>query len=158
MTKTLAHRGPDGEGYFSDGGLGLGHRRLAILDLTAAADQPMTTPDGRYTLVYNGEVYNFREIRKELEQLGHSFRSTGDTEVVLHALAEWGSEALSRFNGMFAFAFWDNKHRTLLLARDRYGIKPLYYKPLGKTLLFGSEVKALLAHPSHPQRARAAFG
>ena len=148
MTKTLAHRGPDGEGYFSDGGLGLGHRRLAILDLTAAADQPMTTPDGRYTLVYNGEVYNFREIRKELEQLGHSFRSTGDTEVVLHALAEWGSEALSRFNGMFAFAFWDNKHRTLLLARDRYGIKPLYYKPLGKTLLFGSEVKALLAHPS----------
>lgn len=148
MTEAIAHRGPDGEGFFVDGGLGLGHRRLAILDLTAAADQPMTTPDGRYTLVYNGEVYNFRELRKELEKLGHRFRSTGDTEVVLYALAEWGEGALARFNGMFAFAFWDNKHRTLLLARDRYGTKPLYYARHGQILLFGSEVKALLAHPS----------
>jgi asparagine synthase (glutamine-hydrolysing) len=148
MTEAIAHRGPDGEGFFTDGGLGLGHRRLAILDLTSTAEQPMTTPDGQYTLIYNGEVYNFLEIRKELEELGHFFRSTGDTEVVLHALAEWGGEALTRFNGMFALALWDKKHRTLLLARDRYGTKPLYYIHLGKTLLFGSEVKALLAHPA----------
>lgn len=148
MTEALAHRGPDGDGDFIDGGLGLGHRRLAILDLTAAASQPMSTPDGRYTLVYNGEVYNFRELRRELEMLGRRFRSTGDAEVVLHALAEWGVDAVERFNGMFAVAFWDRDRRTLLLARDRYGIKPLYYTQAGDTFLFGSEVKALLAHPA----------
>lgn len=148
MADAIAHRGPDGEGYFTDGGLGLGHRRLAVLDLTAAAEQPMTAPDGRCVITYNGEVYNFPELRVELEGLGHSFRSHGDTEIVLHALAEWGKNAIRRFNGMFALALWDRKRRTLLLARDRYGIKPLYFIRRGKTLLFGSEVKAILAHPA----------
>lgn len=149
MTDAIAHRGPDGEGWFTDGPLGVGHRRLAVIDRTNAADQPMSTPDGRYVLSYNGEVYNFRELRPELEALGVRFKSHGDTEVVLHALAFWGREALSRFNGMFALAFWDRDERTLLLARDRYGIKPMYYLELGTTFLFGSEIKALLAHPGY---------
>ena len=149
MTDAIAHRGPDGEGWFIDGPFGLGHRRLAVIDRSEAAHQPMTTPDGRYVLSYNGEVYNFRELRLELEALGARFRSHGDTEVVLHALALWGGEALSRFNGMFALAFWDRDERRLLLARDRYGIKPLYYLKLGNTFLFGSEIKALLAHPGY---------
>lgn len=148
MTDAIAHRGPDGEGYYTDGGLGFGHRRLAILDLSPAAEQPMATPDDRFVITYNGEVYNFPELRVELEGLGHRFRSHGDTEVVLHALAEWGTKAIRRFNGMFALALWDRARRTLLLARDRYGIKPLYYMRRGKTLLFGSEVKAILAHPA----------
>ena len=146
MTDAVAHRGPDGEGFFTDGPLGLGHRRLAILDLTPAGHQPMATPDGRYVISYNGEVYNFQELRKELEALGHAFCSRSDTEVVLHALAEWDLAALDRFNGMFAFALWDTRDRRLLLARDRYGVKPLYYTVVGQTLLFGSEIKAILAH------------
>ena len=149
MTDAIAHRGPDGEGWFSDGPLGFGHRRLAVIDRSAAADQPMATADGRYVLSYNGEVYNFRELRAELEALGMRFHSHGDTEVVLHALALWGREALSRFNGMFALALWDRDERRLLLARDRYGIKPMYYLRLGDTFLFGSEIKALLAHPGY---------
>jgi asparagine synthase (glutamine-hydrolysing) len=149
MTDAIAHRGPDGEGWFSDGPLGFGHRRLAVIDRSAAADQPMTTADGRYVLSYNGEVYNFRELRAELETLGVRFHSHGDTEVVLHALALWGREALPRFNGMFALALWDRDERRLLLARDRYGIKPMYYLRLGDTFLFGSEIKALLAHPGY---------
>ena len=147
MTDTLVHRGRDGEGIALDGGLGLGHRRLAVLDLTDKAAQPMAAADGNFLLNYNGEVYNFRELRKELESAGHVFRSSGDTEVVLHALMEWGTDALTRFNGMFALAFWNKTERRLLLARDRYGVKPLYYARVGGALLFGSEVKALLAHP-----------
>ena len=149
MTDAIAHRGPDGEGWFSDGPLGFGHRRLAVIDRSDAAQQPMITPDGRYVLSYNGEVYNFRELRLELETLGVRFRSHGDTEVVLHALAAWGREALSRFNGMFALAFWDCDEQRLLLARDRYGIKPMYHLELGDTFVFGSEIKALLAHPGY---------
>lgn len=146
MAAAIAHRGPDGEGFFADGPLGLVHRRLSIIDLSAAGHQPMATPDGRYVLSYNGEVYNFQELRIELEAKGRQFRSRTDSEVVLHALAEWGEQALLRFNGMFALALWDRREKSLLLARDRYGIKPLYYTIFGNTVLFGSEVKALLAH------------
>lgn len=148
MTDAVAHRGPDGEGYYVDGSLGLGHRRLAIIDPSPAGHQPMTTSDGRFVLVYNGELYNFQELRLELEALGWRFRSRTDSEVVLYALAQWGVEALPRFNGMFALALWDKVERKLLLARDRYGIKPLYYARCGQTLLFGSEIKAMLAHPA----------
>ncbi len=148
MTDAIAHRGPDGEGFYSDGAAGLGHRRLAIIDLTPAGRQPMVTPDGRYALSYNGEIYNFRELRAELEALGHRFHSRSDSEVLLHALAEWGREVLPRLNGMFAFALWDKRERRLLLARDRYGVKPLYYARCGEALLFGSEVKAFLGHPA----------
>lgn len=147
MARALAHRGPDGEGVYTDKLVGLGHRRLAILDLTPSGHQPMLTSDGRFALTYNGEVYNYQELRAELQALGHSFRSTGDAEVVLHAYAEWGSACVERLNGMFAFGVWDRAEQTLFLARDRYGIKPLYVAWAGETLLFGSEVKALLAHP-----------
>lgn len=149
MTDAIAHRGPDGEGMFVEGAAGLGHRRLAIIDPSPAGHQPMLTPDGRYALTYNGEIYNFQELRAELEALGHQFRSRTDTEVLLQAWAEWGHESLKRFNGMFAFAIWDKLERCLYLARDRYGIKPLYYAFCGNTLLFGSEIKAILTHPAY---------
>ena len=149
MTDAIAHRGPDGEGHFVDGAVGLGHRRLAILDLSERGRQPMLTADDRFVISYNGEVYNFRELRRELESVGCRFRSNTDTEVVLNAYAHWGREALDRFNGMFAFAVWDRKKRELFLARDRYGIKPLYYTLQGDTFLFASEVKAILTHPAY---------
>ncbi len=147
MTDALAHRGPDGKGVYLDSHIGLGHRRLAIIDLSEAGHQPMATGDGTYILSYNGEVYNFREIRRELEGLGHRFRSKTDSEVVLAAYVQWGAECLHRFNGMFAFAIYDRKRRELFIARDRYGIKPLYYAFQGSWFLFGSEQKAILAHP-----------
>jgi asparagine synthase (glutamine-hydrolysing) len=145
MTDALAHRGPDGEGSFVDGAVALGHRRLAIIDLSSDGHQPMTSDDGRFVFTYNGEVYNFNELRAQLQARGRRFHSRTDSEVVLHALAEWGTDAIARFNGMFAFALWDRRKQSLLLARDRYGIKPLYYACTGNTLVFGSEVKALLA-------------
>lgn len=149
MTDAIAHRGPDGEGFYLDSFLALGHRRLAIIDLSPAGHQPMLTPDGRYTVVYNGEVYNFQELRGELQALGHHFHSRTDTEVIVHAYQQWGEGALDRFNGMFAFAIWDKERQELFLARDRYGIKPLYYALCGSTFLFGSEIKAILAHPAY---------
>ena len=148
MTDAIAHRGPDGEGFFVDSFIGLGHRRLAIIDLSSAGHQPMQSRDGRYVLSYNGEVYNYQELRVELESLGYQFRSTSDTEVVLYAWSEWEEKALDRFNGMFAFAVWDKQECELTLVRDRYGIKPLYYARLGEKLLFGSEVKAIMEHPA----------
>ncbi len=148
MTDAIAYRGPDGEGFYVDSFLGLGHRRLAIIDLSPAGHQPMSTPDGQFTLVYNGEVYNFRELRQELESLGHAFRSRSDTEVVLQAYVQWGSDCIRRFNGMFALALWDKTRQELFLARDRYGIKPLYYTFRGQTFLFASEQKAILTHPA----------
>ena len=147
MTDAIRHRGPDGEGQYTDGPLGLGHRRLAILDLSSAGHQPMTSGDGRYVISYNGEIYNFVELRTELEATGVQFHSRTDTEVVLAAWAQWGEASLRRFNGMFAFALWDRRERELVLARDRYGIKPLYYGQFGRTVVFGSEIKAILAHP-----------
>lgn len=147
MTDAIAHRGPDGEGHWIEGNVGLGHRRLAIIDLSPAGHQPIASVSQRYVMTYNGEVYNFRELRTELESLGYQFRSRTDTEVVLNALIAWGVKALERFNGMFGLALWDRQEQTLLLARDRYGIKPLYYAFQGQTLAFGSEQKAILAMP-----------
>jgi len=147
MTARLAHRGPDGEGFYTEGAVGFGHRRLAIIDLSAAAHQPMQTPDGRFVLTYNGEIYNFQELRAELEALGHRFRSRTDSEVLLYALAQWGEAAIPRLNGMFAFALYDRTANEVLLVRDRFGVKPLYYAELGATVIFASEIKALLAHP-----------
>ncbi len=155
MTDLVAHRGPDDHGTHVDGALGLGHRRLSIIDLSTAGHQPMATPDGRYVLSYNGEVYNFLELRTELEAAGFKFRSRTDSEVVLYALAHWGLAAVARFNGMFALALWDAQERTLHLARDRYGIKPLYYGRAGNSLLFASEVKAFLAHPEFAAKVSA---
>ena len=147
MMDAIAHRGPDGEGQWIEGNVGIGHRRLAIIDLSPAGNQPMITGDHRYVLSYNGEIYNYREIRTELEALGYWFRSQTDSEVVLNALAHWGPDALLKFNGMFGLALWDRKEKTLLLARDRYGIKPLYYAWQGQCFAFGSEQKAITAQP-----------
>ncbi len=147
MTDVIAHRGPDGEGQFIDRNIGLGHRRLAILDLSEKAAQPMVSRDNRYAITYNGEVYNFKKIRKTLEREGYCFVSDSDTEVVLHAFSFWGVDCIHQFNGMFAFAIWDKKTRSLFLARDRYGIKPLYYIRKGDVFLFASEIKSILEHP-----------
>lgn len=147
MTGAISHRGPDGEGFYTDGCLGFGHRRLAIIDLTAAGHQPMMTPDGNYVITYNGEIYNFQELRVELEAKGYQFHSRTDTEVLLYAYAEWGVKALDRLNGMFAFAVWDKRAQELFLARDRYGIKPVYYTWSANRFVFASEIKAILQHP-----------
>ena len=148
MTDAISHRGPDGEGQWIEGNVGIGHRRLAIIDLSPAGHQPMITRDHRYVLSYNGEIYNYREIRSELEALGYWFRSQTDSEVVLNALSHWGPDGLLKFNGMFGLALWDRKEQTLLLARDRYGIKPLYYARQGQYFAFGSEQKAVTAQPT----------
>jgi asparagine synthase (glutamine-hydrolysing) len=148
MTQAIAHRGPNGEGHYVSGPIGFGHRRLSIIDLSDAGAQPMANEDGRLRLIFNGEIYNFQELRRELETCGHVFRSRTDCEVVLHAYEEWGEAAIARFNGMFAFALWDQPNRRVWLARDRYGIKPLYYTRQSRAFLFGSEIKALLQHPA----------
>jgi asparagine synthase (glutamine-hydrolysing) len=162
MTSTLAHRGPDDSDCWVDpeAGLALGHRRLSIIDLSAAGRQPMASACGRYVITYNGEIYNFPALRADLEQHGHSFRGHSDTEVLLAALVQWGvADALGRLNGMFAFALWDRERRRLTLARDRAGKKPLYYGWSGDSFLFGSELKALRAHPDFaPEIDRDALG
>ena len=152
MTDAISHRGPDGEGHWVEENIGLGHRRLAIIDPSPAGRQPMISSDQRYILTYNGEIYNFKELRTELEAKGYWFRSKTDSEVVLYSLAEWGRDALIRFNGMFALAFWDRKKKALLLARDRYGIKPLYYFVDNKSVFFGSEQKSILEQPSFDRK------
>ncbi len=147
MADTLAHRGPDGSGVWTAPGVGLGHRRLAIIDV-AGSPQPMATEDGRLTLTFNGEIYNFAEVRAELEGLGHVFTTHGDTEVILRGWRQWGAEVLPRLNGMFAFAIYDAAAGALFLARDRLGVKPLHYAELSDgSLIFASELKGLLAHP-----------
>jgi asparagine synthase (glutamine-hydrolysing) len=151
MDAVQSHRGPDGSGVFeaAAAAAALGHVRLAILDLSDLAAQPMHSPDGRYVLVYNGEIYNFLALRDDLRKQGHTFSSSGDTEVLLRGLQEFGEAFLERLNGMFALALWDRQERRLLLARDQLGIKPLYYTELeGGALLFASEIKALLLHPA----------
>jgi asparagine synthase (glutamine-hydrolysing) len=152
MTGAIAHRGPDAEGHWIEDNVGLGHRRLSIIDLSVAGYQPMVSADHRFWLSYNGEVYNYRELRVELEAKGYWFRSQTDSEVVLNALSEWGPKALDKFNGMFALALWDRKERTLFLARDRYGVKPLYYSQQSNIFAFGSEQKAILAMPDFKRK------
>lgn len=156
MGATIAHRGPDGHGAWVDGPAGLVHRRLAIIDLSDQARQPMTDESGNLVIVYNGEVYNYQALRVELEAAGHRFHSTSDTEVVLCAFKEWGAKAVGRFNGMFAFAVWDRRRREMFLARDRFGVKPLYYCHDGAQLIFASEIKAILAHPAVHRRVNLA--
>ncbi len=150
MNESQFHRGPDEGGLHVEPGLGLGHRRLSIIDLCHGR-QPMHTADGNVVVVYNGEVYNFRELRRELEAAGHAFRTTSDTEVILAAWQAWGEGCVDRFRGMFAFAVWDRTRETLFLARDRLGIKPLFYTALPDgQVLFASELKALRCHPQCP--------
>jgi asparagine synthase (glutamine-hydrolysing) len=147
FTDSLAHRGPDGRGTFIDGKLGLGHRRLAILDPSAAGKCPMSyggKDNKRYWITYNGEIYNFLELRNELKVLGYEFKTETDTEVILASYAHWGKDCLIRFNGMWAFAIWDTAERKLFIARDRYGIKPLYYSSTSDHFVFASEMKAFL--------------
>src|SRR5258705_2229775 len=150
MADSLAHRGPDDRGSWvdSNAGVALGHRRLSVLDLSPLGRQPVESGCGRYGIVFNGEIYNFRSLRGELEAHGHPFRSRSDTEVILAAITQWGvRDALPRLNGMFAFAVWDHQDRALYLARDRFGEKPLYYGWFDRTLVFASELQALRAHP-----------
>jgi asparagine synthase (glutamine-hydrolysing) len=146
MTDAVAHRGPDGMGIHQEPGLALGHRRLSIIDL-AGGSQPMQTPDGALVIVFNGEIYNFPELRAELEELGATFRTRSDTEVLLHGWRHWNTGMLDKLRGMFAFALWDARAETLVLARDKFGKKPLHYALANGTLVFGSEIKSLLCHP-----------
>lgn len=155
MTDALAHRGPNGRGLFHEPGLAFGHRRLSVIDPTSGGAQPMRHTARNLVIVFNGEIYNFRELRRELENLGHRFQTQCDTEVILVAYAEWGTAAVDRFNGIFAFALWDAPRQRLWLARDRLGVKPLYYTTQGGLLRFGSEVKAILADPSFLRRPNA---
>ena len=154
MCAAFAARGPDDAGLHLDGvpadglHIGLGHRRLSIIDLSSAARQPMANEDGTIRLTYNGEIYNYKALRRELEAKGHRFRSDSDTEVVVHLYEEEGVEAVRRLNGMFAFGLWDERRRRLWLCRDRIGIKPLVYSWDGGRLLFASEIRALLTDPS----------
>ena len=144
MRDVITHRGPDEAGLYCDGHAALAHRRLSIVDLSTG-QQPLANEDGQVRVIFNGEIYNHGDIRRELEQLGHRYRTKSDTETIVHAYEQWGDDAVDRFRGMFAFAIWDARRRRLLLVRDRLGIKPLYWAKAGSTLLFGSEVKALLA-------------
>jgi asparagine synthase (glutamine-hydrolysing) len=149
MADAVRHRGPDAAGAWADAeaGIAFGHRRLSIVDLSDAGAQPMASASGRFVLSYNGEIYNAPDVARDLTTRGHRFRGHSDTEVLVEAIDEWGvTDALTRMNGMFAFAVWDARHRCLSLARDRMGEKPLYYGWFGSLLLFGSELKALRAH------------
>lgn len=152
MSACLHHRGPDDEGCFRDGSIGLAFRRLAILDCSPAGHQPMIGPDNTTVLIFNGEIYNFCTLRDELATRGHHFRSASDTEVLLAAYAEWGIDCLNKLSGMWAFAIWDARRQRLFCARDRFGIKPLYYHRTAERLIFASEIKALFADPTTPNR------
>ena len=153
MRETMRHRGPDDAGVYlsPDGILGLGHRRLSIIDLSPAGRQPMCNEDGTVWLTFNGEIYNHRDLRKELEARGHQFRSSTDTETVIHLYEEWGIECVHHLQGMFAFGIWDSNKRNIFLARDRIGIKPLYYAWHDGCFFFASEIKALLSYPGFPR-------
>jgi len=154
MSDVISHRGPDDSGHYFDdaGGLGLGFRRLSIIDLSSAGHQPMSNEDGTIWIVFNGEIYNFAELRARLKQTGHTFKSRADTETVIHGYEEWGTEVVERLRGMFGFALWDQKRKRLFLARDRIGVKPLFYFRDDHQLIFGSEIKAILAAPGVPRQ------
>ena len=149
----LSYRGPDDSGFFYEksSGVGLAHRRLSVIDLSMTGHQPMYSQDSRAVIVFNGEIYNFKSIRSQLEQFGYHFKSESDTEVILNAYLHWGTACLDHFVGMFAFAIWDSLKKALFLARDRLGIKPLYYYLNGDTFLFGSELSALMAFRGYPR-------
>ncbi len=149
MGEAIAHRGPDGSGIWMEDGIGFAHRRLAILDPSERGKQPMTSRDGNWTIVFNGCIYNYKELKKELEGKGHQFHSTSDTEVLVEGLSAYGPSFFERLNGMFAVGAWNSEEKALYLSRDRYGVKPLYYWFSGKTLVFGSEIKVILAHPKY---------
>src|SRR5438876_8603696 len=155
MLRALKHRGPDDDGLHVEPGIGLGSTRLAIIDLDTG-DQPIANADGSACIVFNGEVYNFRDLRSTLQAQGHAFRTRSDTEVVLKSYEEWGDECVERLRGMFAFALWDRRRRRLLLARDRVGIKPLYLTRAGGALVCASEIKALFAFPGVARSVRTA--
>jgi asparagine synthase (glutamine-hydrolysing) len=150
MCEVIRHRGPDDEGVLVEDGVAIGMRRLSIIDLSTG-HQPIHNEDETVWIVFNGEIYNFRELRQTLERAGHRFYTGTDTEVIVHAYEEWGSRAIGRLRGMFGLAVWDRRRRTLLLARDRIGIKPLHYTTSGGRLYFGSEIKSLLAAPDVPR-------
>jgi asparagine synthase (glutamine-hydrolysing) len=150
MTTAVTHRGPDADGFYVGAGIGLGHRRLSIIDL-ATGDQPLANEDQTIWVVFNGEIYNFADIRVDLERAGHRFRTHSDTEVIVHAYEEWGARAVERFRGMFAFALWDEPRRRLVLVRDRVGIKPLYYSVTASGVTFGSEIKSIVEDPEVPR-------
>lgn len=154
MTDLLAHRGPDGEGHLTldEGHVFLGHRRLAVIDLSENAKQPMQSRDKRFSITYNGEIYNYRELKKELELLGYHFDTKSDTEVLLKTYEAWGVEGIRKLNGIFAFAIWDDCKKELIMVRDRYGTKPLYYAKISDQLVFASEYKAILAHPDFQRK------
>jgi asparagine synthase (glutamine-hydrolysing) len=151
MCGTIVHRGPDDEGIFVDGAVGLGMRRLSIIDV-AGGHQPIQNEDGTVRVVFNGEIYNYRNLRSELQRAGHQFRTLTDTEVIVHAYEEYGPDCLKRFNGIFAFALWDASARRLLIGRDHMGVKPLYYAQTAAGLLFASEIKALLVSSDVPRK------
>ena len=147
MTDRMAHRGPDGEGQWSHGPVCLGHRRLSIIDLSGGG-QPMHSADGQLSITFNGEIYNYAELKQQLTALGGRFQTNSDTEVILKMYAEYGVEGISQLNGMFAFLLYDSKQNRVVAARDHFGIKPLYYYASAEYLLFASEIKALLQHPA----------
>ncbi len=149
MADSIAHRGPDQHDYYTDQLISLGHRRLSIIDLSEKGKQPMCNEEGNIWVVYNGEIYNFKEIKTDLEKKGHKFRSSSDTEVIIHAYEEYGLKCVNIFNGMFAFALWDSKNKKIILIRDRLGIKPLFYyfNKLSNKLIFASEIKSIITHP-----------
>ncbi len=151
MTDVIAYRGPDGEGHYADDGVGLGHRRLAIIDLSPRGRQPMSNAAGSVVLIYNGELFNYQEIRGRLQAAGYEFVSQSDTEVILRAYEAWGADCVRQFNGQFAFAIWDRRNQRLFIARDRFGVKPLYYYRDREKFVFASEIKAILAYPGVPR-------
>ena len=150
MTKSINHRGPDGKGFYEDSTIALGHRRLSIIDLEGGS-QPLSNEDGSIIIVFNGEVYNYIELRKELINFGHNFKTDSDTEVIVHSYEQWGKDCVKRFNGMFAFAIWNKQNKELFIARDHLGVKPLYYVNIDGRFMFASEIKALLQDPKCPR-------
>jgi asparagine synthase (glutamine-hydrolysing) len=156
MCAAMTHRGPDDEGVFADGPVGIGMRRLSIIDV-AGGHQPISNETGTTWIVFNGEIYNHAELRKQLEPRGHRYRTNSDTETIIHLYEEYGRDCVNHLRGMFAFAIWDREKRTLFVARDRLGIKPLYYRLTAESFLFGSEIKVLLAYGVQPEFHAAAL-